>query len=80
MELEIQGFGIVKEFFGARSVRLTVDNDLTVAALKDFLEAQYNSLSTLNTYFIAVNNEYADETDVIHSGDEVAIIPPVSGG
>jgi molybdopterin synthase catalytic subunit len=29
---------------------------------------------------MAVNHEYADEDRVLHGGDEVALIPPVSGG
>jgi molybdopterin converting factor small subunit len=29
---------------------------------------------------VAVNNEYASANDLIKEGDEVAIIPPVSGG
>jgi len=29
---------------------------------------------------IAVNNEYALDGDTVHERDEIAIIPPVSGG
>jgi molybdopterin converting factor small subunit len=29
---------------------------------------------------VAVNQEYADRQTVLQNGDEVAIIPPVSGG
>ena len=29
---------------------------------------------------MAVNREYADVEEVLHAGDEVALIPPVSGG
>lgn len=29
---------------------------------------------------VAVNHEYADDDQLLHAGDEVAIIPPVSGG
>src|ERR1700743_3262303 len=29
---------------------------------------------------MAVNQEFADEASVLHAGDELALIPPVSGG
>jgi molybdopterin converting factor small subunit len=29
---------------------------------------------------VAVNQEYAKTSDVLHDGDEVALLPPVSGG
>ena len=29
---------------------------------------------------VAINQEYATDDQAIHPGDEIAIIPPVSGG
>ena len=29
---------------------------------------------------VAVNTEYAEQSHPLHDGDEVALIPPVSGG
>jgi molybdopterin converting factor small subunit len=29
---------------------------------------------------VAVNTEYAEETDILYDGDDVCLIPPVSGG
>jgi molybdopterin synthase sulfur carrier subunit len=34
----------------------------------------------LASYMIAVNSEYASEDDRINENDEIAVIPPVSGG
>jgi molybdopterin converting factor small subunit len=34
----------------------------------------------LASYMVAVNNEYADDTSLVTQRDEIAIIPPVSGG
>ncbi|MBV8391417.1 MAG: MoaD/ThiS family protein, partial [Mucilaginibacter sp.] len=34
----------------------------------------------LRSYLLAVNNEYALPGDGIHERDEIAVIPPVSGG
>jgi molybdopterin converting factor subunit 1 len=41
----------------------------------------YPALSDLKTSIkFAVNREYSDGTDILRSGDELALIPPVSGG
>ena len=32
------------------------------------------------TFYVAVNEEYAQRDTVLHDGDEVALLPPVSGG
>jgi len=51
----------------------------TVGELKTELARNYN-LSKLDTVMTAVNEEFAQDDEVIQDGDEVAFIPPVSGG
>jgi molybdopterin synthase sulfur carrier subunit len=51
----------------------------TVAALKVELAAIYN-LPNMDTVMTAVNEEFAPDETVIEDGDEIAFIPPVSGG
>lgn len=78
--MKVLAFGIVKEIFNNSSVDVYFKEDATVDKLKDLLEQRYPRLNQLGSYMIAVNNEYASDNDVIQEGDEVAIIPPVSGG
>jgi sulfur-carrier protein len=51
----------------------------TVAELKAELARKYN-LPKLDSVMTAVNEEFAQDDEVIQDGDEVAFIPPVSGG
>jgi sulfur-carrier protein len=51
----------------------------TVAELKTELVRNYN-LPKLDSVMTAVNEEFAQDDEVIQDGDEVAFIPPVSGG
>ncbi|MBV7505133.1 molybdopterin converting factor subunit 1 [Bacillus sp. sid0103] len=51
----------------------------TVAELKAELAAKYN-LPNMDTVMTAVNEEFAANDEVIQSSDEIAFIPPVSGG
>ena len=80
MEINILAFGVAKDIFGGATVSLQLTNDATVFNLKYLLEDKYPRLKKLASYMVAVNDEYALDGDTIHERDEIAIIPPVSGG
>jgi molybdopterin converting factor subunit 1 len=80
MKINVLAFGIAKDIFGDSSVSVELCNDATLSNLKYLLEQQHPKLKQLATYMVAVNNEYALDGDIIHERDEIAIIPPVSGG
>lgn len=80
MKLKILAFGITKDIFGASKKELEVQDDLNVRQLKEKLEEDFPQLIKLKSYFIAVNEEYAENDQIIVNTDEIAIIPPVSGG
>ncbi len=51
----------------------------TVAQLKAELTEQYN-LPKMDTVLTAINEEFASNDEIIQDDDEIAFIPPVSGG
>ena len=73
-------FGIAKDIFGGQTIQLQFDDAANAGNVKAILEQQYPQLKELASYMIAVNDEYANADTIIQPGDEVAIIPPVSGG
>jgi len=79
--LKILLFGITREITGQS--RLTVPADAgitTVKALKVWLAQQYPAMQGLTSLAVAVDNEYAQDEDVLNPEHEIALIPPVSGG
>ena len=80
MKIEVLAFGIAKDIFGGTSIDVELDGDATTANLKATLEEQYPKLKELRSYMVAVNDEYANGDTAISEQDEIAIIPPVSGG
>ena len=52
----------------------------SVAELKAQLIISYPELSKLTSLAVAVNSEYAEDDVSLTVDDEIAIIPPVSGG
>ena len=80
MTINVLAFGIAREIIENSFVNIELNDATTVGNLKIFLEKKYPALKKLGSYMIAVNNEYAEEQTIINVKDEVAIIPPVSGG
>ncbi len=52
----------------------------TVGELKAWLFEQYPDMGKLRSLAIAVDHSYAEDHAELKSGQEVALIPPVSGG
>ena len=73
-------FGIAKDIFGGSFVNVELPEQATTGSLKQSLEKSYPRLKHLASYMVAVNNEYAQDEGVLTERDEIAVIPPVSGG
>ncbi|WP_313368229.1 MoaD/ThiS family protein [Sphingobacterium mizutaii] len=80
MKITVLGFGIAKEIFGSSEIHLDVNEDLNVGDLRSVLEEKYPQLNILKSYMLAIDEEYAEDSQIINSGNEIAVIPPVSGG
>ena len=80
MKLNVLAFGIAKDIFGSSSVDVEVPEHVTTGHLKLSLETSYPRLKQMASYMVAVNNEYASDENILAERDEIAIIPPVSGG
>ena len=78
--MKIALFGIAREIVGSGTLELAAPADFSVEKLLTELRQRYPELSKLRSLAVAVNNEYADPTTLISAHDEVALIPPVSGG
>lgn len=75
----IRAFGVAKEILGGKETIIEMDGQ-TVASLRQDLMSKYPELAGLRSLLIAVNNVYANELQPLSETDEIAIIPPVSGG
>lgn len=76
-------FGVTRDIVGNASLSIPVSKagDLgTVGALKAYLKDIYPSLGELSSLAVAVNKSYAFDSDPVGQNDEIALIPPVSGG
>lgn len=82
MLVRVRLFAVLRERAGRDALDLDLDEGATVgdalAALgrHDALDAPLERMGVV----MAVNRDYADAARRLHEGDEVALIPPVSGG
>jgi molybdopterin synthase catalytic subunit len=82
MRVDVRLFAILRERAGRDTVAVELDPGATVAdAIAALAEnAALSGVLDRLPVTMAVNRDYADPSTELHSGDELALIPPVSGG
>ena len=80
MKVSLLAFGIARDILGQRTLSYEVDAGTRISGLKAALISDYSEMEKLSSLAFAVNEEYVDDDYEIREGQEVVIIPPVSGG
>lgn len=74
-------FARLSELAGTREAEVELGEGLTAADVFAFLCRRYPGMEALKgSLMYAVNGEYVSPEHPVREGDEVALIPPVSGG
>lgn len=76
--ISILFFAQLQESMGQAQMEVPLEGK-TVAEVKVWLEKEYPLLS-LGQVMTAVNEEFARDQTIVNEGDQVAFIPPISGG
>ena len=82
MTVTVRLFAVLRERAGRDSIEVELDEGATVAQALERLSAE-SELSVLLERMpvrMAVNRDYADHDTPLSPGDELALVPPVSGG
>lgn len=80
MQLKIRLFGITKDIIGQSWTSVDIPEQAKVQDLLQNLKIAYPGLNKLHSVLVAVNDEYAKPDVTLKPNDEIALIPPVSGG
>jgi molybdopterin converting factor subunit 1 len=78
--VRVRLFASLRERLGASELTRDLRPDATAGDLLAALRAEFPALAGSGSVAIAVNAEYVDRHHALADGDEVALIPPVSGG
>ena len=74
-------FGVLKDLVGKSSDILDLRDGACAGDVLTHYEAQVPQIKeSLASVAIAVNQEYSNLETKLNSGDEIALLPPVSGG
>jgi len=79
MQLTINYFGRLQEVLACTASSITLAEGTTVALLVDQLTKAHPALAG-QAFQVAVNRQLALPEQLLQAGDEVALLPPFSGG
>ena len=81
MRVKVLFFGMLKDIVGKAEDRLTVEEGSSVGRLYELYAARFPKLAEHSSSLLfSRNQEFAGRGDPVQDGDEVAFLPPVSGG
>jgi MoaE-MoaD fusion protein len=83
MRVRVIAFGVLKEWLSPDAATVELPDGATVGALLELLRARLPERAPKDTFHgiaVGVNAEYAQAAQMLHDGDEVGLLPPVSGG
>ncbi len=81
MQVRVLLFGVLKDLAGRSSDTLSLPDHASAADVISHYQQRLSANKAIfNTIAVSVNQEYARPEMKLKSGDEVALLPPVSGG
>ena len=81
MQVRVLFFGILKDLAGQSADSLTLPENAMLGDVLNHYEARIPRLRSLSSSLaMSINQEYAGPESRLHAGDEIALLPPVSGG
>ena|SRR5215510_1036564 len=81
MEIRVLFFGVLKDLVGSRGEPLNLPEGATLSDVLEHYAARIPKLRDFaSSIAISVNQEYAALDTRLNADDEVALLPPVSGG
>jgi molybdopterin synthase catalytic subunit len=81
MRVTVRLFGPIREAVGAKELHVQLPDAASASTLRAFLAEKHPELTAFGPRLrVSVNREFAAEDAALADGDEVAFLPPVSGG
>lgn len=76
-------FAKSRELAGLSECEIDLPETILYSKLVEYLSDTFSLQSLEKTFLVALNSDYCEESDIpiqLKNGDELAVIPPISGG
>lgn len=80
MQIKVLLFGVLKDLASVSTQTISLPDDATVREVVEYFRTSWGQPAVLSSIAVAVNQEYSTLATPLRPGDEVALLPPVSGG
>jgi molybdopterin converting factor subunit 1 len=81
MRIRVLFFGVIRDIVGLREDSLDVADGARLGTILENYASRFPRLSDMSASIVlALNQQFSSATAVVADGDEVALLPPVSGG
>ena len=81
MEMRVNLFAALRDGAGTGEIHLPWKQGMTCRDILEELKKRFHSMAfLLESSFVAVNGSYAESEMPLMPEDEIAVMPPVSGG
>jgi MoaE-MoaD fusion protein len=81
MRVRVLLFGQLKDIVGLQEESLDLESGARLSAVMSYYSGRYPKFQGLNNSIAcSINQEYAQGSAILKEGDEVGLLPPVSGG
>ncbi len=79
IQVRVLAFGVLKDRLGPNASSIELHEGATVTDLLSAVASRHPT-AILRGIAVSVNAEYANHSQILNDGDEVGLLPPVSGG
>ncbi len=81
MHITVKLFALMREHVGTDTIDLALSDGVDIGQALAALRHQYPALEPyLDNVRLSLHMEFVEAETILHAGDELALIPPVSGG
>lgn len=80
MIVRVRYFSSVRERIGKQYDNFDVGDKISVKDLKELIKKRYPQVFDKYPIIVSINYKYSEDDEIIRKGDEISLMPGISGG